>query len=130
MIARTAAAPLALTALLLLAPLTACTEVAGNDTVTPTMELTTSSTERTVGEEVVFFYQASGNLLDLLTVDFGDDEVTELILSGAQQAQGQIEHTFEQPGTYEVVASLLDGVTGPISRQIVITVTAAGGGAP
>lgn len=130
MIAQTGASRLALTALLLLPSFTACTEVTGNDTVTPTLELTTSSTDRSVGEQVVFFYEARGNLLDLLTFDFGDDSIGEVTMSGAQQAQGQVEHTFEQPGTYEVVASLLDGVAGPISRQVVITVTAAGGGSP
>jgi hypothetical protein len=103
----------------------ACSDATGNDVIEPTLELTANPAAPAAGQDVVFRYEARGNLLDVLTLEYGDGAVSEVILGASQRAEGQIRHAFAEPGSYTVVGSLLDGVVGPLSAEVVVTVSEA-----
>lgn len=85
------------------------------------IELTATPTTVTAGESVQFNYDASGNAITLVVMDYGDGTVDSITYNGPVIAANQLSHTYTAPATYAVTASVT-ALQGTLDDNVVITV--------
>lgn len=85
------------------------------------IELTATPTTVTAGESVQFNYDASGNAITLVVMDYGDGTVDSITYNGPVIAANQLSHTYATPATYAVTASVT-ALQGTLDDNVVITV--------
>lgn len=90
------------------------------------VDLSSDRTTAPVGEPVDFRYQAQGQSLAGLVIDYGDGSRDSIAALGAQTAAGTVTHAFELAGAFDVTAALLDfsGETAGDTVAVVITAPA------
>jgi hypothetical protein len=114
--------PLVATTLALLAT-PSCTDVTGDDLVVPTLELTATPTAAGVGDEILFRYEAVGNVLSAITIVFDDGEEGTLNLAGARQVEGEVPHIYVEPGSFQVRAILADAAIGSVEASVTVEIS-------
>ena len=79
-------------------------------------------TATTVGQSVVFSYEAEGSGLSQVTIAFGDgDTYARNFPPASVQANGFTSHAYESTGTFTVRGEAID-VRGVSSHEVTITV--------
>ncbi|MBW3552293.1 MAG: hypothetical protein KY466_02215 [Gemmatimonadetes bacterium] len=112
----------ALAALALLAGV-GCEDVA--DAGKPTaVELSSDRTTAAVAEPIEFRYEAQGQNLAGLVIDYADGSRDSIPGFGAQTAAGTVTHAFEAAGTFDVTAALLDFSGETADDTVVVMITA------
>ena len=88
--------------------------------------LTAEPTSATVGQEVTVTIEANGTRLLSFLIDYDDGtEPDFLSVAGSRQARGSRVHTFEAPGTYEIVGRI-DEFSDTLTRVVTVNVVEAG----
>lgn len=85
------------------------------------IELTATPTTVTAGESVQFNYDASGNAITLIVMDYGDGTADSITYNGPVIAANQLTHTYTTPATYAVTASVT-ALQGTTDDNVTITV--------
>jgi PKD repeat protein len=76
------------------------------------------------GEGVRITYNATGAFLTRVVIDFGDSSDQEFInIDGAQSANGNVLHTYDEAGTYTVTAIAIEAVGAREEAELTIQVS-------
>ena len=90
------------------------------------IEVTSTHTTATVGQEVTFNYDASGPSLVRVVLEYGDGIADTVGTAGATSAQGHRDHTFQAAGSY-VVTGFAVGVNDAASTDnVTVTISSSG----
>lgn len=87
------------------------------------LTLTADRTTVAKGQDVTFTYDAVGQLLEGVTLDYGDGDVDTVFTLNAQAASGRFVHAYSAAGTFTAVGVAHDSYQGPDSARVVIQVT-------
>ena len=87
------------------------------------VELSSDRATAVVGEPVDFRYDAQGQNLARLIVEYGDGSADSVAGFGAQTASGTLTHAFDAPGGFDVTAALLDFSGDSASDTVVVVIT-------
>lgn len=82
----------------------------------------------TVGETVIFTFEAQGTELFGVLVDYQDGVVDSVRAFGAQTMGADLEHAFTTAADHEVVATVFENSGRTVSDTVVVPVTEASGG--
>jgi len=100
----------------------ACSDLAyGGGPVSIT--LTADRTTAAVGQDVTFTYDVTGELLDGVTVEFGDGVADTMLTGGAQTARGRFIHAYGASGSFTALGVVYDNRLGRDSATVVVQVT-------
>lgn len=99
----------------------ACSDVAEPRPLS--IELSANPTTVSIGDTIAFEAVAEGFEIIRITVDLDDDEVKTFEYPAFTRASANFIHAYEQPGTYDVTATVLDLRGGEITDRVTITVT-------
>jgi len=79
-----------------------------------------------VGQELSFQAEATGSQLGLLVIRFGDGAADSLAGRGAQTMRHRVEHTYGEPGTYRVQATVLELAGNNLTDELTIEILGDG----
>lgn len=101
----------------------ACNEITFEGGGPISLTLAVDKTTAAKGQDVTFTYAATGELIEGVTLDFGDGVADTAFTLGAQSASGRFVHAYSAAGTFRAVGVAYDSRQGPDSVQVVIQVT-------
>ena len=101
----------------------ACSEITFEGGGPITLTLTADRTTAAKGQDVTFTYDVTGELIEGVTLDFGDGDVDTTFTLSAQSASGRFVHAYSAAGTFTAVGVAHDSRQGPDSARVVIQVT-------
>ena len=109
--------------LLALVLLLACSSTDPEDIPT-SVTLSVDKDTGVVGEEFEFTWEATGNYLIGVILDYGDGTPPDsLETQGALQASARRKHSYAQPGTYVATATVEELADQPMSDMETVEVT-------
>lgn len=88
------------------------------------VELSSDRTTAAIAEPIEFRYEAQGQNLAGLVIDYADGSRDSIDGFGAQSAAGTVLHTFEATGIFDVTAALLEFSGETAGDTVVVTITA------
>lgn len=83
--------------------------------------ITPSTTTTTVGQAVDFEFLATGRVLSLVVLAYGDGVADSATFSGPVEAGGDLVHTYTSAGMFTVVGQAT-GIEGVVADTLTITV--------
>lgn len=101
----------------------ACSDVTFEGGGPVSISLTADRASAVVGQDVTFTYDVTGELLDRVTIEYGDGVADTIVTNGAQSAHGRAVHAYDTAGSFTVLGVAYDGVQGPDSATVAIQVT-------
>ncbi len=100
-----------------------CSDVTFEGGSPVTISLSADRATASVGENVLFVYDARGSILDGVTVAYGDGVADTAYTSGALSARGEFLHAYGLSGSFTAVGVVYDAVQGSDTATVVIQVT-------
>jgi PKD repeat protein len=90
-----------------------------------TVTLTADRTTATAGQDIEFSFSATGSSITALHLDYGDGESEDVGGFGALTMSGRRTHAYLDPGSYTVTATLEDAITGNVTDDMTVQITAS-----
>ena len=102
--------------------LLACSSVDVEDLPTA-ITLTVDRNSAAVGDTLLFSYDATGEFMVGVIVDYGDGVLDSISAPGAQRANGSLRHSYVDPGSYTVIATLEEAIRDDATDTEVVEIT-------
>jgi hypothetical protein len=101
----------------------ACTGISGPDDVALAVELTASAATASIGSPITFRFEARGNSLEGVALDYGDGAVDSVATYLARTAAGNYPHGYGEPGAYRVLVTVVETGGQRARDSVFVTVT-------
>jgi len=99
----------------------ACTEISGPADQALFIEITATPASAVIGAPISFRFNARGNSLEGVALDYGDGSADSVATFLARTASGTYTHGYELAGSYRVLVTVLE--TGGLTAQDSVSVT-------
>ncbi len=101
----------------------ACREVTFEGGAPVSITLTSDRTTAKIGQDIIFDFDATGSILDGVTLEYGDGVADTVYASGAMTAHGQFLYAYASAGTFTAVGTAHDARQGPAMDTVIVQIT-------